>query len=66
LGRILDLAEHAPVALTATIGLSSSILPLGSVTSWTFNHFGILAYLAQILATLYTQTIGLNAVELLF
>jgi hypothetical protein len=51
LGRILNLAEHAAKALAAAICFSSSILPLCSVTFWTFNHPGILADLAQILAT---------------
>jgi hypothetical protein len=38
--------------LAAAICFSSSILPLRSVTFWTFNHPDILAYLAHILATL--------------
>jgi len=56
LGRILDLAEHAAIALAAAICFSSSILPFRSVTFRTFNHPGILTDLAQILATLLMKS----------
>jgi len=42
LGRILDLAKHAAIALAAAVCFSSSILPFRSVTFWTFHHPGIL------------------------
>jgi hypothetical protein len=48
---VLDLTEHATIALAAAIGFSGTILPFGSVTFWTFIHAEILAYLAQVLAT---------------
>jgi hypothetical protein len=53
LGRILDLTEHAAIALAAAICFSGSILPFCSVTFWTFNHSLVLASLAQFLATLH-------------
>ncbi len=52
LRRILNLTEHAAIALAAAICFSGSILPFRSVTFWTFDHSLILASLAQFLATL--------------
>jgi hypothetical protein len=45
---VLDLAEHAAIALAATVGFSGSVLAFCSVTLWTFDHPYILA---QFLAT---------------
>jgi hypothetical protein len=45
---VLDLAEHATIALTAAVRFSSSVLAFCSVTFWTFYHAYILA---QLLAT---------------
>jgi hypothetical protein len=42
-GRVLDLAEHAAIALAAAIGFSSSVLAFRSVTFWTLDHPCILA-----------------------
>jgi hypothetical protein len=50
LGRVLDLAELAAIALAAAICFSSSILLLCSVTFWTFAHP---PNLAHFLATHY-------------
>ena len=40
---VLDLAEHAAIALAATAGFAGSILAFRSVTFWTFDHAPILA-----------------------
>ncbi len=55
LWRVLDLAEHAAIALAACLCFSSAILPLRSVTFWTCNHPKILPDLTQILSTLQTH-----------
>ena len=49
---VLDLAEHAAIALTATAGLAGSILSFRSVTFGAFNHASILAHF---IATLYIK-----------
>lgn len=41
---VLDLAEHAAIALTAAVRFSSSVLSFRSVTFWTFDHALILAH----------------------
>ncbi len=41
---VLDLTEHAAIALAATRSLSSPVLPFGSVTFRTFTHALILAH----------------------
>lgn len=45
---VLDLAEHAAIALAATVCFSSSVLTFCSVTFWTFH---LILILAQFLAT---------------
>ena len=58
---VLDLAEHAAIALTATAGFAGSILSFCSVTFWTFNHASILAHF---IATLnYEDTLQRNMVK---
>jgi len=47
-GRVLDLAVHAAVPLTATFRFSGSVLALCLIASWTLDHAYILA---QFLAT---------------
>jgi hypothetical protein len=47
-GCVLDLAEHAAIALAATVRFSSSVLTLCSVTFGTLGHAFIIA---QFLAT---------------
>ena len=40
---VLDLAEHAAIALATAVCFFGSVLPFGSVTFWTFNHDHILS-----------------------
>jgi hypothetical protein len=47
-GRVLDLAEHTAVPLTATFCFSGSVLAFCLIASWTLVHPYILA---QLLAT---------------
>jgi hypothetical protein len=41
---VLDLTEHAAIALAATGCFSGSVLPFGSLTFWTFDHTQILPF----------------------
>jgi predicted metal-dependent hydrolase len=41
---VLDLAEHAAIALTATAGFAGSVLSFRSMTFGTFYHASILAH----------------------
>jgi hypothetical protein len=42
--RVLELTEHAAIALAAAACFSGSVLPFGSVTFWTCNHADILSF----------------------
>ena len=56
IGCVLDLAEHAAIALAATVRFSSSVLTLCSVTFGTLNHAFIIAqYLATPLRFAYIR-----------
>ena len=57
---VLDLAEHAAIALTATAGLAGSILSFRSVTFGAFNHASILAHF---IATLNPGTSHFSALR---
>ena len=48
IGRVLDLAKHAAVALAPTVGFSSSMLTFCSMTFGALDHSSIIA---QVLAT---------------
>jgi hypothetical protein len=43
IGRVLDLAKHAAIALAATVGFPSSVLAFCSLTFGTLDHAYILA-----------------------
>jgi hypothetical protein len=47
-GRVLDLAKHATIALAATVGFPSSVLAFCAMTFGTLDHAYIIA---QVLAT---------------
>lgn len=44
IGRVLDLAKHAAIALTATAGFPSSVLAFCSMAFRTLDHTHILAH----------------------
>jgi hypothetical protein len=51
--RVFDLAIHATVSLTTSVGFPCTVLSIGSLTFWTAVHSSILAHF---LATLKSQS----------